>query len=413
MFNQLTLGKTTYKVVGCLSALAFALSLTACGGEKTTTGGETGGGGEATTGEETTTKSSGITLPFDSTVSLTGAGATFPASLYLNWFVSLNKEAPKLQINYQSVGSGAGVEQFTKGTVDFGASDVAMKDDEIAKITKGTLMLPMTAGAVVFAYNLPGVEGLKLSRESYVDIALGKITKWNDPKIVADNPDLTLPDKPITFVHRSDGSGTTAFFTKHLAAISPEWKSAVGEGKTVEWGKSGGSFLGGKGNEGVTATIMQNEGSIGYVEYGYAKNNNIHMAALQNASGAFVVPSDESASATLANVELPENLRAFITDPQGETSYPIVTYTWILAYKTYDDPNKAIAMEAMIQYGLTEGQKQAPTLGYIPLPANVVAKVAGVANEITPDYDLKVDVPMETQEGENQSEPNNSPETKP
>lgn len=368
--------KKSFRLLSSVSALAFTLSLTACGGSD--------GGGTASGG------GSGIEVPFDSTVSLTGAGASFPAPLYQNWFVGLNRDAPKLQVNYQSVGSGAGVEQFSTGTVDFGASDVAMKDEEIEKVSKGALMLPMTAGSIVFAYNLPGVEGLKLSRDAYVNILLGNITKWNDPKIKADNPDLNLPDKAITVVHRSDGSGTTGVFTKHLSAISPEWKSAIGEGKTVQWPTSKGTFLGGKGNEGVTATVQQNEGAVGYVEYGYAKNNGLTMASLQNQSGNFIVPTDESAAATLANVKLPENLRAFITDPEGDDSYPIVTYTWMLAYKSYDDPNKAIAVEAMINYGLTEGQKQATQLGYVPLPANVIEKVAAVADQITPDYTIKV-----------------------
>jgi phosphate transport system substrate-binding protein len=265
-----------------------------------------------------------------------------------------------------------------------------MKDDEIAKVGKGVLMLPMTAGSIVLAYNLPGVEGLKLSRDTYVGIFLGKITKWNDPAIAKDNPDLKLPDKAITVVHRSDGSGTTGVFTKHLSAISPEWKSAIGEGKSVEWPTAKGKFIGGKGNEGVTAAIQQNEGAIGYVEYGYAKNNNLTMAALQNKAGKFVEANDESAAATLAAVELPADLREFITDPEGENSYPIVTYTWILAYKKYDDPQKAIAMEGMIQYGLTKGQQQSAALGYVPLPANVVEKVAKAADEITPDYQIKL-----------------------
>lgn len=380
--------KKTLKLFSSFSILAVALGLTACGGGTTTTGG--GGGTTTEGGDAPTAPTASITVPFDNTVKLTGAGASFPAPLYLNWFVGLNQVAPKLQVNYQSVGSGAGVEQFSAGTVDFGASDVAMKDEEVEKIAKGALMLPMTAGSIVLAYNLPGVEGLKLSRDAYVNILLGKITKWNDPKIVADNPDLTLPDKPITVVHRSDGSGTTGVFTKHLASISEDWKNTVGEGKTVEWGKSGGIFLGGKGNEGVTATVQQNEGAIGYVEYGYAKNNGLTMASLQNKAGNFVVPSDETAAATLANVELPENLRAFITDPEGDQSYPIVTYTWILAYKTYDDPNKAIAVEAMINYGLTEGQKQASALGYVALPPNVVTKVAAAADQITPDFTINV-----------------------
>ncbi|BAQ61343.1 phosphate ABC transporter [Geminocystis sp. NIES-3708] len=377
--------KSKNKLAESLSVLVLALSLTACGGGETpTTEGTTPEG----TGE---TETGTLTVPFENTVALTGAGASFPAPLYQNWFVALNQKVPKLQVNYQSVGSGAGVEQFTAGTVDFGASDTAMKDDEIAKVSKGVLMLPVTAGSIVFAYNLPGVEGLKLSRQTYVDIALGKITKWNDPKIVADNPDLTLPDKPIIFIHRSDGSGTTGVLTKHLSAISEDWKTKVGEGKTVQWGPNGGTFLGGKGNEGVTATIMQNEGAIGYVEYGYAKNNKLAMAAIQNKAGQFIPPTDEAASETLANVELPENLRAFITDPEGETSYPIVTYTWILAFPKYDDPNKAIAMEAMIQYALTEGQKVAPALGYVPLPFTVVQKVAATADQISPDFTINVD----------------------
>jgi phosphate transport system substrate-binding protein len=275
--------------------------------------------------------------------------------------------------------------------VDFGASDVAMKDEEMAKISRGTLLLPMTAGSIVLAYNLPQIEGeLKLSRDAYVNILLGNITNWNDPQIASANPDLTLPDLPITVVHRSDGSGTTGVFTKHLSAISPEWKQAIGEGKSVEWPTGKGKFIGGKGNEGVTAQIQQNQGAIGYVEYGYAKNNNISMAALENQAGNFITPTDESAAKTLANVQLPDNLRAFITDPEGDESYPIVTYTWMLAYKQYDDPNKAIAVEAMIQYGLTEGQKQAPNLGYIALPPNVVERVAATANQISPDFEITV-----------------------
>lgn len=375
MLNSRKTIDSSLRLAGTLCVLALAISLTACGNT-----GEGGGGEQAQT----------ESAPFEGNVALNGAGASFPAPIYQNWFVQLNQELPQLQVNYQSVGSGAGVEQFIQGTVDFGASDVAMKDEEVEKIARGALMLPMTAGSIVLAYNLPGVEGLKLSRDAYVNIMLGNITKWNDPKIVADNPDLTLPDKAITVVHRSDGSGTTGVFTKHLSAISPEWESTIGEGKTVQWPTGKGIFLGGKGNEGVTATVLQNEGAIGYVEYGYAKNNGLTMASLQNQSGNFIPPTDESAATTLANVELPENLRAFITDPEGADSYPIVTYTWLLAYKTYDDPNKAIAMEAMINYGLTEGQKQAPELGYVPLPPNVVEKVAATADQITPDYNITI-----------------------
>jgi phosphate transport system substrate-binding protein len=248
----------------------------------------------------------------------------------------------------------------------------------------------MTAGSIVLAYNLPGVEKLNLTREAYVGIFLGNITKWNDPKIAQANPGVNLPNQPITVVHRSDGSGTTGVFTKHLSEISPEWEKNIGTGTAVEWPANKGIFLGGRGNEGITALIGQTQGSIGFVEYGFATKNNLNVAALENKAGKFIAPTNESGSATLAQVELPENLRAFITDPSGDQSYPIVTYSWMLLYKKYDDPNKAIAMEAMIQYGLTEGQKQAASLGYIELPPNVRERVAAVADEITPDFKINL-----------------------
>jgi phosphate transport system substrate-binding protein len=317
---------------------------------------------------------------------LVGAGASFPAPLYQRWFQDLSNSSGSLQVDYQSVGSGAGVERFVQGLVDFGASDVAMKDDEIAKVDRGVLMLPMTAGSIVLAYNLPGVSDLKLSREAYVDIFLGKITKWNDPKIAADNPGVNLPDQKITVVHRSDGSGTTGVFTKHLSAISSEWQQQVGEGKTVQWPTG----LGGGKNDGVAALVSQNEGAIGYVEYGFSKMAGLPTAALENKSGQFIKASDESASATLAAVTLPQNMRAFISDPEGGNSYPIVTYTWLLVYKTYDDPAKAKAMETAIEYGLNEGQEVAPQLGYIPLPRNVREKVASVADTISPDSKIAI-----------------------
>ncbi|KST67584.1 phosphate ABC transporter substrate-binding protein PstS [Mastigocoleus testarum] len=374
----------TSRILKTLSVLALTVSLAACGGQQP----EGGENAEGTTGDATNTTASGDKLDLGGKVNLNGAGASFPAPLYQTWFKGLNEKNPDLQVTYQSVGSGAGVRQFTAETVDFGASDVAMKDEEIAKVSqgRGVLLLPMTAGSVVLAYNLPGVNELKLSREVYTEILLGKINKWNDPKIAKDNAGVNLPDRNITVIHRADGSGTTGVFTKHLSAISPEWKEKVGAGKTVEWPVG----VGGKGNEGVTAQIKQTEGSIGYIEYGYAKNNNVTFAALQNKDGEFVTPTDESASQTLSAVTLPENLRAFIEDPEGKESYPIVTYSWILAYKKYDNPAKAKAMEAMIEYGLTEGQKVSKELGYVPLPENVVQKVAAAADAISPDYKIAV-----------------------
>ncbi|CDN14456.1 Phosphate ABC transporter, periplasmic phosphate-binding protein PstS (TC 3.A.1.7.1) [Richelia intracellularis] len=364
------------------SVLLLSLSLGACGTD-------TANQNQTSSGSATNTASTSTsTLELGGDITINGAGASFPAPLYQRWFADLNKKYPNLRVNYQSVGSGAGVKQFTAGTVDFGASDVAMKDEDIAKVdaSKGVLLLPMSAGSVVLAYNLPGINELNLTREVYVDIMLGKIKKWNHAKLVAANPGVNLPNQDITLVYRSDGSGTTGVFTKHLSAISSEWKSSVGSGKAVQWPTG----VGAKGNEGVTAQIKQTEGSLGYIEYGYAKQNLLYFAALQNKEGEFVKPTDESASKTLSVVTLPENLRAFITDPEGKESYPIVTYTWILADKKYDNPAKAKAVEAMIEYGLTEGQKVSKELGYVPLPENVVKKVAAVADLIAPDYKISV-----------------------
>jgi phosphate transport system substrate-binding protein len=355
--------------------LALSLSLASCGGSQTTApSGENAGSSTPTTPENNTTTNTAS----GASASLTGAGASFPAPLYQRWFAEYNKQNPNVQVTYQSVGSGAGVEQFTQQTVDFGASDVAMTDEEIAGIDRGVVMLPMTAGSIVLAYNLPDLQGLQLSRQVYTDILLGKITKWNDPAISAINPDLELPDSDITVVYRSDGSGTTGVFTQHLSTISPEWKEKVGEGKTVQWPVG----LGAKGNEGVTAQILQTEGSLGYVEYGYAKQQQIPTASLENKAGNYIAPSSETATQALSAVTLPENLRAFINDPEGEQSYPIVSYTWILAYQNYDDANKLNAFKEVINWSLTEGQSYAEELGYIPLPENVVTKVESALGTI-------------------------------
>jgi phosphate transport system substrate-binding protein len=301
---------------------------------------------------------------------LSGAGASFPAPLYQRWAVEYNKLHPNVQVNYQSVGSGAGVKQFTQGTVDFAASDAAMSDEEIEKVKQGVVMIPATAGSIVIAYNLPEVKDLKLSRDAYAGIFLGKITKWNDPAIAKDNPDVKLPDLPINVAFRSDGSGTTFVFTKHLSAISPDFADEVGTDKSVTWPAG----AGGKGNEGVTALVKQTPGTIGYVEYGYAVNNGLSMASLQNKAGKFVKPTDESGAATLGHVEFPENLRVWPEDPAGDDDYPIATFTWLLLYKKYSDAAKLKALQEFITYGLTDGQKFSNELGYIPLPAAVVEK---------------------------------------
>jgi len=301
---------------------------------------------------------------------LSGAGATFPAPLYQRWSVEYNKQVPSIQVNYQSVGSGAGVKNFLQGVVDFGASDAAMSDAEMAKSPRGAVLIPATAGSVVLAYNLPGVENLRLSREAMAGIYLGKITKWNDPAIVSSNPDTPLPSTPINVAYRSDGSGTTFVFTQHLAAISPEFDEQVGFDKSVTFPVG----IGGKGNEGVTALIKQSPGTIGYIEFGYAQQNGLSCAALENKSGQFVAPTPESGAAALASVELPENLRVWPVDPTAPEAYPISSFTWLLLYKKYDDAAKLKALKDFITYGLTEGQSFATELGYIPLPESVVAK---------------------------------------
>ena len=284
--------------------------------------------------------------------------------------VEYNKLHPKVQVNYQAVGSGAGVKQFIQGTIDFGASDAAMSDEEIAKVKQGAVMIPATAGSIVVAYNLAGVADLKLSRDAYVGIFLGKVQKWNDPAIAKDNPGVKLPDLPINVAVRSDGSGTTFVFTKHLAAINKDFADEVGSDKSVTWPVG----AGGKGNEGVTALIKQTPGTVGYVEYGYAVNNGLSMASLQNKSGNFVKPTDASGAATLANVTFHENLRVWPDDPSGAEDYPIATFTWLLLYKKYSDAAKLKALKDFVVYGLTDGQKFSAELGYIPLPAAVVEK---------------------------------------
>lgn len=309
---------------------------------------------------------------------LSGAGATFPAPLYQRWSVEYNKQVPSIQVNYQSVGSGAGVKNFLQGVVDFGASDAAMSDDEIAKSPRGAVMIPATAGSVVLAYNLPDVKNLRLSRDAIAGIFLGKITRWNDPGIVACNPGIALPPTPINVAFRSDGSGTTFVFTQHLAAISPEFDEQVGCDKSVAFPVG----IGGKGNEGVTALIKQTPGTIGYVEFGYAEQNGLSCAAVENKSGQFVAPTPESGAAALASVELPENLRAWPVDPAAPEAYPITTFTWLLLYKKYDDSAKLKALKDFVAYGLTEGQSLATGLGYIPLPDAVVAKANAALDTI-------------------------------
>ena len=317
-------------------------------------------------------------------IKLTGSGASFPFPIYGAWFKDFSKQTKGVTVDYQAKGSGAGIQDFINNTVDFAASDAAMDDEEIAKVKQGVVLLPMTAGEIVLSYNLPGVKALQLPRDVYVDIFMGKITKWNDPKIVAANPGVKLPAENITVVARSDSSGTTYVFTGHLSAVSEEFKSTVGHGKTAQWPKS---FVKAPKNDGVTATIKQTPGAIGYIEYGYAIATKQPMAILQNKAGKFVAPGDESGKAALASAEFPTDmlpgsdtpdLRVWVSDPAGEQAYPIATFTWMLFYKDQDD-GKAKALRDLVEYGLTKGQAMAPKMGYIPLPENVVERVRKAA----------------------------------
>jgi len=303
-------------------------------------------------------------------VKLQGAGASFPAPLYNKWFKASSASHQNVVVDYQSVGSGSGVKNVIDHTVDFGASDAAMKPEDMARVPEGVQLFPMTAGSIVLAYNLQGVEGLKLSRKAYSGVFLGKVTRWKDPLIAGANPGAKLPDLPINVVVRADSSGTSFVFSQHLSAISDEFGKSVGANTMPNWPVGTKS----KGNEGVTASLMTTPGSIGYIEYGYAKTQKVPMAALENKSGKYVEASTATGQAALASVALPDDMIAWAKDPEPADAYPIVTYTWLICYKKYATQDKLEAMQDLVRFGLTEGQKDAESLGYIPLPEGVVTK---------------------------------------
>jgi phosphate transport system substrate-binding protein len=305
--------------------------------------------------------------------SLSGAGASFPAPLYQRWFADYNKANPGTQISYQSVGSGAGIEQFLAGTVDFGATDAPLKAEERAKFkakySAEPIQVPMTGGSVVFAYNLDGVKDLKLSRAAYCGIVAGKITKWNDPAIAKANAGAKLPDQTIQFVHRSDGSGTTYQFTTHLKAACPVW--TAGANKSVSWPVGTGA----KGNEGIAAQIQQTPNSIGYVEYAYGKQTSLAMAAIENKSGKLIAPSPEAGAEAFVGQTVPADLALSVPDSTNPKAYPISGLTWLLLYPQSKDAAKQIALKAVIDWSLTTGKATATELGYVPLDAGLTAKV--------------------------------------
>jgi phosphate transport system substrate-binding protein len=310
---------------------------------------------------------------------INGAGATFPFPLYSKWFNEYNKKYPDLKFNYQSIGSGGGIKQISERTVDFGATDAPMSEAELQK-APGILHIPTVLGAVAVVYN-GAPEGVKLSGDVLADLFLGKISKWNDPRIAALNPGAKLPDLPVTVAHRSDGSGTTAVFTDYLAKASPAWQSQVGAGKSVKWPVG----LGGKGNEGVTGVVKSTPGVLGYVELAYARQNKLPMAALKNADGAFVAPSTESTSEAAAGVAIPEDFRISITNSKGKGAYPISSFTYLLVYRDQKDPQKGKALAQFLWWAIHDGQKLAAPLDYAPLPKAVVAKVETALHAITVD----------------------------
>jgi phosphate transport system substrate-binding protein len=323
-----------------------------------------------------------FTAPFSASAQFTklnGAGSTFAAPIMLRWSDEFEKVHPDTEVIYLPVGSGGGIENFIQGIVNFGASDAAMTDEEMAKVKEGVVLVPFTAGSIVLAYNLPGVESLKLSREAYSGIFLGKITKWNDPAIAKTNERVKLPDTTITVCERSDGSGTTFAFAKHLSTVNSEFKSQVGEGITVKWPIGATA----KGNGGVAELVKKTPGSIGYVEYGYAKSRQLPSAQLENKSGAFIAASPESDAVTLNSTQFPaDSLRAWPSDPESKDAYPIVTFSWLLLYKKYESKEVLQALKKFVTYGLSDGQKFANELGYIPLPKDVVGKSVAALRSI-------------------------------
>ncbi|HEV2331210.1 MAG TPA: phosphate ABC transporter substrate-binding protein PstS [Verrucomicrobiae bacterium] len=301
---------------------------------------------------------------------INGAGSTFDFPVFSKWFEVYAAVDTNVQFNYQSIGSGGGLRQFVAQTVDFGASDAPMSDDMIAKAPGKPEHIPIVLGGEPLIYNLPGNPQLKLDGDAVAGAFLGQITKWNDPKIAALNPGVSLPDLPIVVVHRSDGSGTTFIFADYLSSVSATWASTVGKGTSVKWPVG----LGGKGNEGVAGQVKQSPGAIGYVELAYAQENHMTFAELKNVAGNFVMPSPESISAAMAAAKIPDDFRFSIVNAPGEHAYPISGASWVLIYQQQKDPGKGREIVRFLKWAVTDGQKYLVDLGYAPLPDNVVQR---------------------------------------
>jgi len=337
--------------------LSLMILLAACGGSE---------------GPSSTSDTAQKSCP--ATKALNGGGSTFVNPLFSKMFTEYPKAACGANVNYQSIGSGAGINNLLQNIVDFGATDAPMKDDQLAKSKNGPILhIPVTLGAVAISYNLPDVsERLKLTGPVIADIFLGKITSWDDPKIKESNQGVNMPKQPITIVHRSDGSGTTGIFTNYLAVISPEWKAKVGAGTTVNWPAG----VGGKGNEGVAAAVKNTKGGIGYSELAYVLKNNISYAAVQNADGnTFVEPTVATTKADAAGVKtIPDDLRFYIVNQPGKDSYPVSGFVWVVAYQNQMNADKGRALANMLWWVTHDGQRYSEPLTYVPLPDNIVAR---------------------------------------
>jgi phosphate transport system substrate-binding protein len=311
---------------------------------------------------------------------LNGAGATFPNPIYQKWFTEYHNAHPDVKINYQSIGSGGGIKQLQAGTVDFGASDGPMSDEQLAQTPQKVFHIPTVLGGVVPTYNIEGVTSdLKFSGDVLADIYLGNIKKWNDPRLAKDNPGVKFPDEEIAVVHRSDGSGTTYIFTDFLSKVSPAWKDKVGRSTSVNWPVG----LGAKGNEGVSGMVKQTEGSIGYVELIYALSNKMPYGSVKNLAGQFVKASLETVTEAAGSVkEMPDDFRVSITNAPGKNAYPISSFTWLLVPAEWSDAGKERAFVDFLNWMVGDGQKLTSTLDYAPLPKSVAAKVKARIKEV-------------------------------
>lgn len=310
---------------------------------------------------------------------LTGAGATFDYPFFSKAFYEYSQQHSEVTVNYQSIGSGAGIQQLIAGTVDFGASDVPMNDQELKRAGKPVLQFPVTLGSEAMGYNLPGIgKGLHMTRQLIAAIYLGKVTKWNDPEVTKLNPNLKLPDMAITVVHRSDGSGTTYIFTDFLSHVSPEWKEKVGTGKSVQWPVG----IGGKGNEGVAGQVRQSPGAIGYIELAYVIENEMAYALVENRTGKHVYPSIETAEAAAATKPEVSSTDFSIVDAPGDNSYPITGYSWVLLYQEPTDPGRARLVRDVMEWLVTKGQSVAKSVNYVPLPENVQQQALKIISQM-------------------------------